>query len=114
MLYNSDSVSIHSVSLDVMEKSLDIESGSLEIFKAPPLPPVPTLVAIEILMSKCVFGKSFCIPLWIILGPCITIWLSSFFQFARILSSFLECSSRAAQGRPRGQLGAQVSLFNDF
>ena len=42
--------------------------------KAPPLLPVPTLVAIEILMSKYVFGMQFLLLLWIILAPWITIW----------------------------------------
>ena len=43
--------------------------------KASPLPPVPTLVAIEIMVSKCMFWAPFLIPFCIILAPWITIWL---------------------------------------
>ena len=41
--------------------------------KAPPLPPVPNLVAIEILISKYVFGTPFLRPLWSILAPRISL-----------------------------------------
>ena len=53
-------------------------SLSLHIYlKAPPLPPVPTLVAIEIItmVSKCVVWAQFLIPVCIILRPWVAIWL---------------------------------------